>query len=82
VVQQFEVLLLATFVDGSQDVQQLTTNRRVAGEWDASELPGKVFRRSMGSKIQQMITKLSISIIVDSDVGVPLDADAAGWRDA
>ena len=60
----------------------MTTYRRISGERDARELSCQVFPRSMRGKIQQVITKLSISVVVDTDVGVPLDAGAAGWRDA
>ena len=81
-VQLFEVVLFTAFVDGSQDVQQLSANRRVAGEWDASELPGEVVCRSMCGKIQQIVSEMAVSVVVDADVGVPLDAGAAGWRDA
>ena len=79
-VQQFEIVLFTAFIDRSQDIEQLPTNRRVAGEWDASEFPGKVLRRSMRGKIQQVVAKLSVSVVVDTNMGVPLYAGTAGWR--
>jgi len=75
-------VLLATFVHGSEDFEQLSTNRRIAGEWNASELPGKVLRRSMRGKIQQVVSKLAIRVVVDTDMGVPLDTRTAGGRHA
>ena len=82
VVQQFKIVLLAAFVHSSQDVQQLSANRRIAGEWDASELSRQVLCRSMRGKIQQVVSELAIGVVVDTDMSVPFDAGTAGWRHA
>jgi len=36
----------------------------------------------MRGKIQQVASELSVSVVVDTDMGVPLDTGTAGWRHA
>ena len=70
--QQFEVLLLAAFVDGAQDVQQLTTDWCIAGERDAAEFIGEGVRGAVSCQVDEAIFEYAISVVVDAYVGVPL----------
>ena len=77
-----EALLLAAFVDGSEDVQELPSNWGISGELDTSELRGQRLCRSMHGEIQKAILEDSIGVVVDANMGVPLGRSDANGRDS
>ena len=76
--EQFEVLLFPAFVDGSENVQQLTLHRSVSGEWNATELMGQRVGGPVYGQIDETVSEPAISVVVDADMGVKLRGGSTG----
>jgi hypothetical protein len=77
-----EALLLAAFVDGSEDVQELPSDWGISSEGDPSELRGQCLCRSMHGEIQKAILEDSIRLVVDANMSMPLGSRCSSGRDS
>ena len=68
--QQLEALLLAAFVDGAQDVQQLAADWCVASERDAAEFVAEGVGGAVSCQIDEAIFEYAVRVVVYPDVGV------------
>jgi hypothetical protein len=76
--QQLETLLLAAFVDGAQNVQQLTTDWGVASERDAAKFLAEGVGGAVSCHVYEAVFEHAVGVVIDANMGVPLRCRSAG----